>query len=293
MKLPFVFVLLLLLALPAPSDAQTNLASTNAVRSFPTRGLVREKPADGKTLVVRHEEIPGYMPKMTMELTVKNTSELKTISEGDLITFNLVVNADDHYIDQIRRIGVSKETNAPVAAPAQSHLSELGPGDAMPDVELLDENGKQTRLSDFRGNAVAFTFIFSRCPLPDYCPRMNKHFLSAREILLQNKSGATNWQFLSISFDAEFDKPAVLKGYGNLYRSGNNDRWLFAAIAPEVLAEIGPRLDFRFSREAGGFSHNLRTVVLDSKGRIFKQFDNNLWSAEDLAKAITTAAEVR
>jgi len=272
--------------------ARDNQTSTNVVRSFPTRGLVRELPADGKSIVVRHEEIPGYMPKMTMELVVKNPAELRSIAEGDIITFDLVVTDDDHHVENIRKVGTSTEAKPAPKKPAP-HISELGPGDPMPEVTLLDENGKKVSLSDFRGKAVAFTFIFSRCPLPDYCPRMNKHFDRAREILLENKSSPKNWQFVSISFDAEFDKPAVLKRYGNSYRHGNPDRWLFAAIAPEQLSEIAPQLDFRYERADGSFSHNLRTVVLDTQGRIFQQFDNNLWSAEDLAKAMAEAAQVK
>ncbi len=265
-------------------------SSTNAIRTFETRGLVREVSPDRKSIVVRHEEIPDYMPKMTMELTVKNTNELKSISEGDLITFNLVVDKESHYIDQIRKVGKSNEAKTDTSpAPSEKLLSELKPGDLLPDVTLIDESGQSIRISDFRGKAVAFTFIFSRCPLPDYCPRMNKHFDEARNFLLKDGSASTNWQFLSISFDPEFDKPPVLKRYGDTYRHGNDDRWLFAAISPDVLSSVAPRLDFRFSREGGSFSHNLRTVVLDTKGRIFKQFDNNLWSANDLAKAMQAA----
>ncbi|MFN7139281.1 MAG: SCO family protein, partial [Limisphaerales bacterium] len=124
-------------------------------------------------------------------------------------------------------------------------------------------------------------------------PRMNKHFFRAREILQKNENGPGNWQFLSISFDPDFDKPRVLKSYGDSYRGGSADRWLFAAIAPKDLQALAPQLDFRFSKDAESFSHNLRTVVVDANGRVFKQFDNNLWSAEDLAKAMDEAARVQ
>jgi protein SCO1/2 len=273
---------------PAPPSP---VAADEGRRSYDTRGVVREIAADRRTAVIRHEEIPGYMPKMTMELNVRDPAELADIHVGDEITFRLHADAQTHWIDGIRRVG-----RAPPVEPAATPLfvpeeaPELKPGEPVPDAEFLDEHGRTVRLSDFRGRAVAFTFFFTRCPLPDYCPRMNAHFRDARALLLARSEAPTNWQFLCVSFDAEFDRPAVLSRYARAYRGENPDRWLFAAAAPATLARLAPRLDLMVTREAGGFSHNLRTVVLDRQGCIFRQFDGNAWSPADLAEALVSAA---
>jgi len=252
---------------------------------------VRTVPEGGHTVVVRHEEIAGYMPKMTMELNVRDPAELQGLERDDEITFQLVATADTHWIKNIRCVGRAAPSDAPAPTSPADRVSELRVGDLLPDAELLGEDGRVIRFSNFRGQAVAFTFIFTRCPLPDYCPRMGSHFAQARELISTRANAPTNWQFLSISFDPEFDTPAQLKSYGNSYRVGKSDRWFFAAASAEVLRELAPRLDLMITREAGGsISHNLRTVVLDTRGRIASQFDGNQWSPEQLADALARAA---
>jgi len=261
-------------------------------RIFETRGVVRSVPDGGRTLVVRHEEIPDYMPKMTMELNVRDTNELAGLERDDEITFQLVATADTHWIQQIKRIGRVAPTETAAPSPGFSLTKELAPGDVLPDYELSAEDGRTIRFSDFRGRAVAFTFIFSRCPLPDYCPRMGNNFARARELILAQPNAATNWAFLSISFDPEYDTPATLRTYARSYRHANPDRWLFAVASLQVLATFAPELNLMFAKEAGSISHNLRTVVLDPLGRIHRQFDGNNWTPEELAQALQAAAGI-
>jgi len=277
----------------SPTPPAKQPASTNVVeRAFEVRGVVRSVPETGHSLVVRHEEIPDYMPKMTMELTVRDTNELRGLERNDEITFRLIATPDTHWIENIKRIGKLVETNAPATeSPGYQLVKELEPGDVIPDYELLAEDGRTVRFSDFRGKAVAFTFIFSRCPLPDFCPRMGNNFATARELILTNTAEPTNWQFLSISFDPEFDSPEVLRNYAKFYRHENADRWLFANAPLPVLAKFAPELNLMLAKEEGGsISHNLRTVVLDPQGRLHKQFDGNRWTPEELAESLRTAA---
>jgi protein SCO1/2 len=167
---------------------------------------------------------------------------------------------------------------------------ELQPGDVLPDGILRSESGTMVRFSDFRGQAVAFTFFFTRCPLPDYCLRMNRNFAAARAILLADAHAPTNWQFLSISFDPEFDQPEVLTSYAQLYRGQDVRHWLFATAYPETLRALAPRLDLMVMHQGGSISHNLRTVVIDPQGRITAQFDGNTWTPQQLADALRRAA---
>jgi protein SCO1/2 len=161
----------------------------------------------------------------------------------------------------------------------------------MPDFEFLAETGKSVKFSDYRGSALAFSFFFTSCPLPEYCPRMNQNFAAARRLLIADTNAPANWQLLCISFDPAFDKPEILSSYAGIYREGNADRWLFVAASTNTLAELAPRVDLSLWREKGTISHNLRTVVLDRSGKIFRQFDGNEWTAQQLADALSEAAK--
>ena len=140
---------------------------------------------------------------------------------------------------------------------------------------------------------MALTFFFTRCPLPNYCPLMNRNFAQTRKLLLANPKAPANWEFLSISFDPEFDQPGVLSSYAGFYRDNNADRWLFAAAPPATLAQLAPPLGLVVMRQDSNISHNLRTVVVDPQGRLYRQFNDNLWTPQQLAEAIRDASRAR
>jgi protein SCO1/2 len=285
----FGAILFALVIFTAPTvDAQNT-------KSYSARGVIEKIAPDLHQATIHHQDIPNYMMEMTMDFSVKNTNELSGISAGDKITFTLVVGENDEWIENIHRVGHSDEimTNKMPMPMDMSGgmMPELKPGDVLPDYALTAEDGKQIHISDFRGRALAFTFFFTRCPLPDYCPRMNRNFFETRKILEGNANAPTNWQFLSISFDPEFDTSEVLSNYGNYSRGDDANRWLFASASTNVLADAALRLDLMITRQGNSISHNLRTVVLDPSGHIYKQFDGNQWTPQQLADAMTQAAK--
>lgn len=281
---------------PSEAPASTALDGLRADKSFQTRGEVRELSKDGRTAVIRHEEIPGYMPRMTMELNVRNAAELREIRVGDTIDFRLNVNGETHWIDEVRKgkaepkleVATNPVPAAPIVVPAVGEVL-LAVGAEFPDVPLIGEDGRTFQLSELRGNAVALTFVFTRCPLPDFCPRMGQQFKAARR-QLQQGPGPTNWMFLSVSFDAAYDRPEVLTKYAKAYREESADRWRFCAAEPKALGEMAGKVGLTVAADAGSFSHNLRTVVLDPKGRLHRTFNGNLWTAGELAEALNQAA---
>ena len=283
-----IFLCGLLLALGCKRETTAPPISAATNQTYSVRGVVQAVAPDFHHATIKHEKIPGYMAAMTMDFSAKNTNEFNNISAGDEITFTLVVTADDDWIENVQRTGQSAE---PTPAPTWRVVeSELNVGDTLPDYSFTSENGQPVRFSNFRGRAVAFTFFFTSCPLPEFCPRMNKHFLEARKILTTDTNAPANWQLLSISFDSSFDTPEILSGYAKFYRGADADRWLFAVASTNTLASLAPKVDLNFWRENGSISHNLRTVVLDGGGKIFKQFDGTDWTPEQLADAIRAAA---
>jgi protein SCO1/2 len=268
------------------SSAPPVPAATN--QTYTVRGVVQEIPPDHRHATIKHEAIPGYMAAMTMDFFVRDTNALARLAPGDEITFTLVVTADDDWVENIQRIGKSGVTGPPGWHVVET---ELAVGDPLPDAKFTSETGRQIQFADFHGSAVAFTFFFTSCPLPEYCPRMNKNFSEARKILLADDHGLANWQLLSISFDPGFDTPQMLAAYADFYRGADTNRWLFAVASTNTLAELAPQVDLHFWRENGYISHNLRTVVLDTNGKIFKQFDGNDWTPQQLVEAIRDAAK--
>jgi protein SCO1/2 len=285
--LPFVSVFIFAITGCKPeAAAPEKISATN--QTYAVRGVVLEIPADLRHAKIRHEKIPSYMAAMTMDFSVKDTNALNGISAGDEITFNLVVMENDDWIENLQRVG---KTNVPAMPTWRVVESELKPGDPLPDFEFTGEDGNVFHLADFHGSAVAFTFFFTSCPLPEFCPRMNRNFAEARKLLTAHTNAPANWQLLSISFDPGFDTPQIISGYAHFYRGDDADRWHFAVASTNTLASLAPKVDLNFWREGGSISHNLRTVVLDVGGKIFRQFDGNDWTSEELAAAIRAAAK--
>jgi protein SCO1/2 len=258
--------------------------------AFAAQGVVEKIASDRRQVTIHHETIPGYMIEMTMDFPVDDANELKDLVPGDKITFNLNVDQDRDWVSKVHRIG---HTDAPMrgAMPmAEGEAGKLKPGDELPDGELIAEDGRHFHLSDFRGQVVALTFFFTRCPLPNFCPLMNRNFSQARNLLLADPRAPANWEFLSVSFDSDFDQPAALVSYGGFYRQNNADRWLFAAAPPATLTKLARPLGLVIMRQGSNISHNLRTVVIDPKGRLYRQFNDNLWTPQQLAAAVTEAA---
>jgi protein SCO1/2 len=267
------------------------MGNDNSTSTYSAIGVVEKIAPDRMHATIHHQAIPGYMMEMTMSFPVKDTNELKGIFPGDKITFTLVVSKTNAWVENIHYVGHSSETNAmPMQMNMSGDMPELKPGDMLPDGVLIAEDGRQVHFSDFRGQAVAFTFFFTRCPMPNYCPLMNRNFSAARNLVLAKPNAPTNWELISISFDPQYDTPQVLASYGDFYRNGNPAHWLFAAATARTLATVAPGLDLMIVHQGTSISHNLRTVVLDPQGRISRQFDGNQWTPQDLANALLNAA---
>ena len=262
-------------------------------KTYAARGVILDIAPDSRKATIRHEKIPSYMQAMTMHLNVQEADELDNLTAGDEITFKLSVSDETHWIHELKATGRREQVAAAPGAETKAETKEPDPGDVVPpftDFEFLAETGKPVRFSEFEGKAVAFTFIFTRCPLPDYCPRMSNRFNETRKLLREAEYGPDNWQFLSVSFDPENDTPEILRNYAGYYRQQDDDRWLFAVAPEKTLEKLAPMCDLQFAQENGTIAHNLRTIVLDSKRRVHRVLGGNEWTAEELAKSMREAA---
>jgi protein SCO1/2 len=265
----------------------------SVAKSYACQGVVQQVFADQRHALIHHQAIAGFMPEMTMDFSVKNTNELGGVGPGAEITFSLLVSKNEAWIEGVHCIGHVKVQAASQSETPGGKAAELKAGDRWPDGELVSEDERHVRFSDFRGRTVAVNFFFTRCPLPDFCPRMNREFAEARKLLPPAPQGKTNYLFLSVSFDPETDTPERLAAYARMYRDDGPEQWLFAAATPEALAHLPRRLGLSLQRQGDGITHNLRTVVLDPQGRVYRQFDGNNWTPEDLAGAMKEADQQR
>lgn len=248
------------------ASESANVSGSN-VQTFAVSGTVRELKPDGKTAVIRHEAIPDYMDAMTMPFHARATNDLAGLQPGDTVTFRLSVTDSESWIDQVRETG---RTNVPIVASAPETASEP-PASPVNVVEGLsaysftNEFGRAINFSQFKGQAIALTFFFTRCPIPEFCPQLTKNFAAATRKLTSLPNAPTNWHFFSISFDTQADTPAVLRNYANAYGYDSN-RWSFLTASPETINTVTGNFGFKFEPQGGLFTHSFLTVVLDANG---------------------------
>ena len=274
--------------------AQSPASESNERKVFEVRGVVREvKPAD-KEVVIRHEEIPDYMPAMTMPFEVKNVNELAGLSPNDQVSFRMIVTETDGWIENVKKIGVDANSAAQQPPRPKTRVARnvepLEAGDKMTNYPFTNSLGQKIQLSDFAGQAYAFTFVFTRCPFPNFCPRMNMNFEAAYQQLMAMPNGPTNWHLISISFDPEFDTPERLKEYSATYKP-DPKKWSWVTGGMSEIDAITEQLGLAFALENNTYNHNLRTVVVDKNGVIRHVFWGNEWKPDELVKEIVAGAE--
>jgi len=282
-----------------------SLVDTNR-EIYQVRGVIKEIKPDGKTAVIAHEEIPGYMKAMTMDFEVKQKAELSGLKAGDRIAFNLVVTTNDAWIENARKLAPENTNPGVVGTVGSTNGGSVGPlnfrkspvvepldvGDLVPDYKLTNHLGEPIHFAQFRGSALGITFLFTRCPLPTYCPRMSGNFAAAAHALATAPGAPTNWMLLSISFDPEWDTPARLASYAKSYTPDTN-HWQFATSDFWNLDGLTEQLGLQFWKQDGSINHNLRTAVFDTRGRLQKVFIGNEWKVEDFVAEMTKAAQVK
>ncbi len=269
----------------------------SAQKTYQVKGVVIDVVPENKEVKIRHDEVPGFMPAMTMPFDVKDVRLLDGLKAGDTVSFRLNVTESDGWIDQIQKLNDPTpqgpvSNSAPASGPFRlvRDVEPLNIGDPLPAYPFTNQFGRPVKTSDFQGSALAITFLFTRCPFPTFCPAMANDFEETQQRLLALSSGPTNWHLLTISFDPEFDKPAILKGYAERYHY-DPQWWTFATGDLVEITAIAEQLGLNFWHdETGSISHNLRTAVFDTSGRLQKVFTGNKWSSDELVLEMTQAA---
>ena len=277
---------------PAPSSTATPPAGAGAAtKQYAVVGQILVVNAGRQSLAIKHQDIVGYMPAMTMTFPVARPELMKDRVAGELITATLEVGTDAGRLTEITHTG-----NAPL--PDMSNIASLASGvleqgaDA-PDAALIDQNDKRRSFSEWKGQPTLLTFIYTRCPLPNFCPLMDRNFTTIQRAAAADPTLAGKFRLVSVSFDPDFDTPAVLKTHAK--KLGADEKiWTFMTADRLTVERFAAKFGVGVVREGpGDITHNLRTVLFGADGKILMIYPGTEWSTstvlDDLRAAVARA----
>ncbi len=265
----------------------------NRTKKYPLQGEVVSKSVATNEITVNHGDIPGFMPAMAMPYRVKDPAVVQELEPGDKIAAEVIVGKDpsDYWLEDVRITDeAARGQTKPAAAPRM-----LMPGERVPDVTLINQDGRTIRLSDFAGKALLVTFIYTRCPMPNFCPRLSSQFAKIHDELKKNPSDYSKTHLLTVSFDPKYDRPAVLRKYGLAYLDGDESgftHWDFASTNPADLGHLAQAFGLQYQEEDNQISHNMSIVLIAPNGTVAK-FWSTEWTWTELLENIQSAAHVQ
>jgi protein SCO1/2 len=274
---------LLCLAL-APAACHRSDPPDRSVRHYELRGLVRGFAPDRSTIHVEHESIPGFMPSMTMPFSVKDPREIADLKIDDAISFRMGLTDKDLFLDQVKKISASDlhlaAPKAAASAPAKT-ADRLREGDTVPSFTLINQNGARVTPDTFRGQPFVLTFIFTRCPVPKFCPLISHNFSELQDAIKADASAVGKTRLFSITLDPKFDTPEILKGYAQQQKA-DPQIWTFATGEPAEIEKLTQSFAVFVQPEAGTISHGLATALIGPDGRVVKIWRGNAWQPSEV-----------
>lgn len=244
-------------------------------KKYDLRGKVVSVDRSSKKVTINHQAIEGYMEAMTMPFTLVDDWAFEHLEPGADIQATLVVDTGRTWLENpvVTSVGPAGDTTA-VAEPRR--------GDEVPNLELVNDQGRKIHLHDFHGKNLVVTFIYTRCPLPDYCPLMTSNFVELNRLLEKEPALASRTRLLSITVDPEYDTPRVLHAYRTRHAPDSTARWEFATGTPEQIKAVSQFFGLSYWQEKDQIIHSLRTSVITPDGKVQKVIHGNEWKPKDI-----------
>jgi protein SCO1/2 len=277
-------LLLLFICLLAVSCGRS---SANEKR-YDLKGKVVAVEPEKHLVTIAHEDIKGFMPAMTMPFTVPSESDLQILAPEDEVVATLVVDGSHSWLEGLIITRQSANTSAmPMVVQAKE-------GDEVPNFTLRNQDNREIRIRDYRGKALLLTFIYTRCPVPEYCTLMSNNFVQVDRELGQDGEVYSKTHLLSISIDPAYDTPQVLRSYGaahtERYQNETFAHWEFATGTKEQVKEIAEFFGLRYFPEKDEIIHGLRTVIVSADGKVAKIYSGNEWKPSEVVVELKKAA---
>jgi protein SCO1/2 len=269
-----------------------------AAQRYLATGLVLKVDRPHRTMVVSCEDIPGYMDAMVMSFAVHESKELDGLEPGKRVDFTVVVDKDSAHAESVRVHDFESLEQEPQAARRLRLVENLATPDApakllsvgqpVPNFTLTDQSRQQVSLSQFAGAVVAINFIYTRCPLPNYCFRLSNNF-GLLQKRFRNRLGR-DLLLLTITFDPQHDQPEVLANYA---RTWNADRrgWRFLTGTLEDIQRISGMFGVTYWPDESLLTHSLQTVIIDRQGRLAASLEGNQFSAQQLGDLVKSVMD--
>ncbi len=260
-------------------------------KRYDLKGKVVAVEPDKHLVTVSHGDVKDLMPGMTMPFTVPNEADLQILAPDDEITATLVIDGPHSWLEDLI---ITKQSANPAAMPAAVVAKE---GDEVPNFTLRNQDDREIRIEKYRGKTLLLTFIYTRCPVPEYCTLMSDNFAQIDRELGQDPKVYENTHLLSISIDPDYDTPKVLRSYGaahtERYQNETFAHWEFATGTKEQVKEIAQYFGLTYFTEKDQIIHALRTVIVGPDGKIAKIYSGNEWKPEEVVDEIKKAADER
>lgn len=274
------------------SGCRFQSASSAPQKRYELSGKVISVDKAQRSVTVAHDAIPQYMDAMTMPFVLKSDWAFAELSAGDEIRATLVVTGDHTWLENPT---ITKSRVAITDAGGVTPVAIRGPGEIVPDFVFTNQDNRKINLRDFRGRALLLTFIYTRCPLPDYCILMSNNFADVRarladaDVPLRDKV-----HLLSISIDPAYDTPQVLRAYGLRYLKNDAKSfaaWDFVTAAPDEIHRAAAFFNMNYLEERGQIVHSLRTAVIKPNGEIYKIYSGNEWTTDEAINDLKAASK--
>jgi protein SCO1/2 len=285
MRVPTAFLLL------AATCLAIACSSAPPPRTYALQGQVLAVPEDRRAATIKHEEIKGLMAGMTMTFQVKDPRILTGIEPGDLVNGTLVVEENGAYLTEVKKVGQAPLPQPTPPPSASSGFELLKPGESLPESEFVDQEGRTRTFSSFRGSPLAITFIYTACPLPDFCPLMDRHFVTVQKALGSDPA-LKDAHLVSVSFDPVTDTPAVLKKHASGL-GADLSRWTFLTGERDEIDRFAARFGLSLQRapdDPVDITHNLRTAIVDGDGKLAKVYTGNQWTPQQVVADLKAVA---
>jgi len=264
-------------------------------REYPVTGMVLGVDRSRNTFTASIQSIPGFMPAMAMPFEVRQKKDLAGLSPGAMVEFVLVVNDKSSYAERIRIVRYQSAEQDPLAASRLKLLTDVagaGPrkvlalGETVPDFTLTDQQRRSVALSDLRGKVVAINFIYTSCPLPNFCLRIANNF----GVLHQRFKAqlGRDLVLLTVTFDPVHDTPEVLAQYARRW-SADPTAWHFLTGPIGDVQRVSHLFGVDFFPDEGLMNHSLHTAIIDRQGTMVANIEGNQFTADqlsDLTKAV-------
>ncbi len=280
-KLSLCVVLVMLVIIEVASSCRRIPANESR---YDLKGKVIAVEPDKHLVTIAHEEVKNFMPAMTMPFAVPSESDLQILAPDDEVTATLVVDGSQSWLEGIIIKRQSTSTSASMG------VAEAKEGDEVPNYILINQDAKEIRIHNYRGKALLLTFIYTRCPLPEYCTLMSNNFAEVDRQLAQQPDVYSKTHLLSISIDPDYDTPQVLRSYGAAHTARYQDEtfahWEFATGTRDQVKGIAQFFGLRYFEGNDQIVHGLRTVIVGPDGKVAKVYNGNEWKPDEVVKQL-------